>query len=96
LADRVSAILISSNFIRGITHLTSILSWRVRNRLAERFFENEEIAELFPDEVGNLRVCFGFTSNYYSAHLRRTRDDRFFSIQKLFFRKTVKLVKAKP
>jgi len=95
LVDRVSAILISSNFIRVITHLISILSWRVRNRLAERFFENEEIAELFPYEVGNLRVCFGFTSNY-SAHLRRTRDGRFFSIQKLTFRKTENLVKAKP
>ncbi len=95
MADRVLPILIRSNLIRVITHLISILSWRVRNRLAELFFENEEITELFSDEVGNLRVCFGFTSNY-SAHLRRTRDDRFFSIQKLTFRKTENLVKAKP
>ena len=46
------------------------------DRLAECFFENEEIAELFSDEMGNLRVCFGFTSNY-SGHLR-IRNDRFF------------------
>jgi len=66
-----------SNFVRVITNFISILSLRVclrrSLRCAERFFENEEIAELFPDEVRNLRVCFGFTSNCSA-----TCNDRFF------------------
>ena len=74
MADRILEILINSNFVKVIINL--ILSLRVclrrSLRLAERFFENEEIAELFPDGVGNLRVCFGFTSNCFAS-----RSDRF-------------------
>lgn len=88
MADGILAILINSTFRRVITRLLSILPLRVHDRLAECFFENEEIAEFFPDEMGNLRVCFGFTSNDYSAHLR-ARNDRFFSIQELTFCKSV-------
>ena len=78
MADRISAFLTYSNFIRIKDLLISILSLRVclrrSLRCAERFIKNsEEIAELFPDEVGNLRVCFGFTSNCSA-----TCNDRFF------------------
>ena len=73
-----SAILIYSTFINIVTRLLSFLSLRVclrrSLRHAERFFENEEIAEfILPGEVGNLRICFGFTSNCFAS-----RNDGFF------------------
>jgi hypothetical protein len=71
LADRILAILVYRHFRKVKNLLLSILSLRVRLRWnlrrAERFInKSEEIAGLFPDPPkveGNLRVCFGFTSN---------------------------------
>ena len=74
LADRILGALINLNFIKVIINAVSILSLRVRLRRAERFIkDSEEIAGSFPDEMGNLRVCFGFTSNCSAS-----RNDRFF------------------
>jgi hypothetical protein len=77
LAERILTILVYTNFKKVKNLLLSFLSLRVRLRrslgLAERFIKNsEELAELFPDIVGNLRVCFGFTSNCSAS-----RNDRF-------------------
>ena len=81
MAETSLTILTYSNFIRIRDLLISILSLRVclgrSLRRAERFIKNsEEIAELFldpPKAEGNLRVCFGFTSNCSAS-----RIDRFF------------------
>ncbi len=93
LADRNSTILVDSNFRRVITRLLSILSLRVclrhSLRQAEYFFKNEGFAELSPFEAINLRVCFGFTSNY-SARLPWTRNDSLYSIKMFSSRKNSK------
>ena len=79
MADRVLPILVRSNLIRIKKHLLSFLSLRGclgrSLRRAERFIKNsEEIAELFldpPKAEGNLRVCFGFTSNCSASRIDR-------------------------
>ena len=82
MAGRILKILVYTNLIRVKNLLLSILSLRVRLRQdlrrAEHYIKNsEEIAELFPDEVGNLRVCFGFTSNCSASRIDRFSIEKF-------------------